>query len=90
MPPKLPGFLSGGSAPDESSGDSARKAPEERKLYPADRLALARKKAISTNITIRMPVFELERARRQAEQKGLRYQTYIKMLLHDALERAET
>lgn len=67
------------------------------KKTPAERLAMARQvreeaaqKAISANITLRMSRFEIDRAKRQAAQKGMRYQTYIKMLLHDALEREET
>lgn len=41
----------------------------------------------SKTVTIRIPVFDIERAQHLAERKGLRYQTYIKMLLHEALER---
>jgi predicted DNA binding CopG/RHH family protein len=41
----------------------------------------------SRQITIRLANDELARARRQAEAKGLKYQTYIKMLLHEALAR---
>jgi predicted DNA binding CopG/RHH family protein len=44
----------------------------------------------SKNITIRMPVDDVERARRLADRKGLGYQTYMKMLLHEALEREES
>ena len=36
-------------------------------------------------VTIRLPVVDVEKARKHAKQKGLRYQTYIKMLLHEAL-----
>jgi hypothetical protein len=38
------------------------------------------------NVTIRLSLADLERARRQAQRRGLRYQTYVKMLLHQALE----
>ncbi len=41
----------------------------------------------SKNITIRMPVTEIERARTLAEKKGIGYQTYMKMLLREALDR---
>jgi predicted DNA binding CopG/RHH family protein len=41
----------------------------------------------SKNITIRMPLAEIERARQLSARKGLAYQTYIKMLLHEALDR---
>jgi len=39
----------------------------------------------SRQITIRMDNREIALARQQAEAKGLKYQTYIKMLLHEAL-----
>jgi len=41
----------------------------------------------SKNITIRMPLADLERARQLSAKKGLGYQTFMKMLLHEALER---
>jgi predicted DNA binding CopG/RHH family protein len=41
----------------------------------------------SRQITIRLGNDQLALARRQAEAKGLKYQTYIKMLLHEALAR---
>ncbi len=37
-----------------------------------------------------MPVDDIERARRLADRKGLGYQTYMKMLLHEALNREES
>jgi predicted DNA binding CopG/RHH family protein len=43
----------------------------------------------SKNITIRMPLRDIERARLLAEKKGIGYQTYMKMLLHEALEKEE-
>ena len=39
-------------------------------------------------ITMRLPVPDLEAAQDLAQQKGLPYQTYIKMLLHEALGKA--
>ena len=57
-----------------------------------DRAAINRKaQAVlasgSRQITIRLGNDQLALARRQAEAKGLKYQTYIKMLLHEALTR---
>jgi predicted DNA binding CopG/RHH family protein len=57
-----------------------------------DRAAINRKAQMvlasgSRQITIRLGNDEIALARRQAEAKGLRYQTYIKMLLHEALQR---
>lgn len=43
----------------------------------------------SKNITIRMPLADLERARLLSAKKGLAYQTFIKMLLHEALDAEE-
>ena len=43
----------------------------------------------SDTVTIRIPQEELRRARHLAAQRGLRYQTYLKMLLHQALEAEE-
>jgi len=38
---------------------------------------------------LRIPSDDLERARRQAPGKGIGYQTYIKMLLREGLDRQE-
>jgi predicted DNA binding CopG/RHH family protein len=43
----------------------------------------------SPTITIRLPESDLARARNLAAKKGLRYQTYLKMLLHEALASEE-
>jgi len=37
---------------------------------------------------MRLPVADLETARQLAATKGLPYQTYIKMILHEALQKA--
>jgi predicted DNA binding CopG/RHH family protein len=39
-------------------------------------------------VSIRLPENDIELARRQAAQKGLPYQTYIKSLLHQALRQS--
>lgn len=43
----------------------------------------------SPTITIRLAGHDLTRARTLAAEKGLRYQTYLKMLLHQALDSEE-
>jgi hypothetical protein len=40
-------------------------------------------------VSIRIAQSDLARARAQAARRGLRYQTYLKMLLHEALDREE-
>ena len=44
---------------------------------------------LTTPITLRISQGDLEKARTQAEKKGIGYQTYIKMLIHEALEKVE-
>ena len=60
---------------------SALSAGEDLTAVPAP---LAHAMA-AKNVTIRLSLADLERARKQAERRGLRYQTYVKMLLHQAL-----
>ena len=54
---------------------------------------LARERAAQTGasptITIRLAESDLTRAKTFAAEKGLRYQTYLKMLLHQALNSEE-
>ena len=40
-------------------------------------------------VALRIPAADLALARKQAEQKGLPYQTYIKSLLHETLAERE-
>lgn len=47
------------------------------------------RKPPSQKVMLRIPSDELDRARRQAAGKGIGYQTYIKMLLHEGLDRQE-
>jgi predicted DNA binding CopG/RHH family protein len=45
--------------------------------------------SLARNITIRVAEQDLARARNLAAKRGLRYQTYLKMLLHEALDAEE-
>ena len=49
----------------------------------------ASKKAAAPVVTLRIPAADLALARKQAEHKGLPYQTYIKSLLHETLTERE-
>jgi predicted DNA binding CopG/RHH family protein len=53
-----------------------------------DHGTVARKGKTPTT-TIRLDPEDISKARRQAELKGLRYQTYLKMLIHESLWQAE-
>jgi predicted DNA binding CopG/RHH family protein len=65
---------------DELAGEFERAAAEGR----LGRGTVARKGPTPTT-TIRLDPEDISRARRQAQRKGLRYQTYLKMLLREAL-----
>jgi predicted DNA binding CopG/RHH family protein len=53
-------------------------------------LERARQRAGTTpTVSIRIAQDDINRARILAAKKGLRYQTYLKMLLHEALQREE-
>jgi len=43
----------------------------------------------SQKVMLRIPADDLDRARRVAERKGLPYQTYMKLLLREGLDREE-
>ncbi len=49
----------------------------------------ASKKAPAPVVALRIPASDLALARKQAERKGLPYQTYIKSVLHQALRQAK-
>jgi hypothetical protein len=48
-----------------------------------------KQRGITPPTTIRLASEDISRARALAERRGLRYQTYLKMLIHEALEREE-
>lgn len=48
-----------------------------------------KQRGITRATTIRLAPEDISRARVLAERRGLRYQTYLKMLIHEALEREE-
>lgn len=66
---------------------NAAKDGELPRMDPATlkrRLSAAKARVVS----IRLPEADIELARKQAAEKGLGYQTYIKSLLHQALRQA--
>lgn len=44
------------------------------------------KKGITPTTSIRLDPKDIALAREQAERRGLKYQTYLKMLIHEALQ----
>ncbi len=74
--------------PDYVLQEFVRAKAEGRLGYGTAMKRLAEKRAaIST--TIRIEDADLELARSQADEKGLRYQTYLKMLIHEQLVKQE-
>jgi predicted DNA binding CopG/RHH family protein len=49
----------------------------------------AQQRGITPPTAVRLASEDISRARALAERRGLRYQTYLKMLIHEALEREE-
>ncbi len=66
--------------------DETARAGSVKKMSHAD---LLKRAAGSRAVSIRLPESDLARMRRLAAKKGLPYQTYMKSLLHEALEREE-
>jgi predicted DNA binding CopG/RHH family protein len=62
------------------------RAGSAKRMTRAD---LLKRVASSRAVSIRLPETDLARMRRLATKKGLPYQTYMKSLLHEALDREE-
>lgn len=65
-------------------------AAAKGELRRLDRAALLARLRATRTVSIRLPEVDIARARLQAAKRGLPYQTYIKSLLHEALNRGET
>jgi len=61
----------------------------ERRILEGSTLTLqqATARARTRPVTLRLPTTDIDTARAIAAQKGIGYQTYVKMLLHEALRR---
>jgi predicted DNA binding CopG/RHH family protein len=83
----------------DNEADEANWAYEHREDLAAEFLQAGQKglvrqgtlkqRGITPPTTIRLAPDDISRARVLAERRGLRYQTYLKMLIHEALEREE-
>jgi predicted DNA binding CopG/RHH family protein len=87
--PKIPDFASEDEEArwwfdnQESLDEQFIKAAAEGRL---GRGTVARRAAIPTT-TIRLDPEDISKARVLAERRGLKYQTYLKMLIHEALQK---
>ena len=61
----------------------------ENRILEGSTLTLqqATARARTRPVTLRLPATDIDTARAIAAQKGIGYQTYVKMLLHEALRR---
>jgi predicted DNA binding CopG/RHH family protein len=76
------------SEKEEAEWRAAHPEVATRLLKQALRQGAVQRRLGETRIvTMRVPVRDLEAAQELAERKGLPYQTYMKMLLHQALEK---
>ncbi|HEY1650178.1 MAG TPA: hypothetical protein VGF96_19500 [Terracidiphilus sp.] len=60
-------------------------AAQEGRVRPG----MLKQRGATPPTTIRLASEDISRAKMLAERRGLRYQTYLKMLIHEALEREE-
>ena len=72
---------------DKDMLEAAKKGPLKRLDQRTLKARLAASKA--RMVSIRLPEADIQLARKQAAQKGLPYQTYMKSLLHQSLRQAE-
>jgi hypothetical protein len=94
----IPAFPS--EAEEAAWWDSHRDVVEQRFLEAAATGTLGRGRVAtqtavrkpsgpSPTLTLRVPETDISRARALAARKGLRYQTFLQMLIHEGLEREE-
>ncbi len=73
----------------DSQGKNITRAFERAAAQECLGRATAKRKGTTPTTTIRLDAEDIARARIQAERKGLRYQTYLKMLLRESLLKEE-
>jgi predicted DNA binding CopG/RHH family protein len=64
-------------------------AVAEGRTSSLDEILDKRRSGSTPTVSIRIDPADISRARTLAEKRGLRYQTYLKMLLHEALKRED-
>lgn len=88
---EIPEFLTEGEEARWWVENQGRLAPDFKLAKVEGRLnrGTLAKRGITPTTTIRLDLSDIERARAQAERRGLKYQTYLKMLIHEALQSEE-
>lgn len=67
-----------------------KRAKAEGRLGHGTAMRQMAEKQAAKSTTIRLDPSDISLAKVQAEKRGLKYQTYLKMLIHEALGREET
>jgi predicted DNA binding CopG/RHH family protein len=70
---------------EDALADDFEKATAEGRVS----VGTVAKRAALPSTTIRLDPEDIAKARVQAAERGLRYQTYLKMIIHDALRSGE-
>lgn len=70
---------------EDALADEFEKATKEGRVG----IGTIAKRAALPSTTIRLDPDDIAKARVQAAERGLRYQTYLKMIIHEALRDAE-
>ncbi len=91
----IPVFKSESDEADWWASDAGRAFIKQRSAGPASKekksegspLVAQLNKTASVQIALRLPEADLAEARRIATRKGIGYQTLLKMLLHEGLQR---
>ncbi|MGH9599994.1 MAG: hypothetical protein ACRD27_09015 [Terracidiphilus sp.] len=71
---------------EDALADEFEKATKEGRVG----IGTVAKRAALPSTTIRLDPADIAQARVQAAKRGLRYQTYLKMIIHEALLKAES
>ena len=87
--PKPPEFASESAEADWWASDEGRAFLKQQKVPVKKGSALVAKlgRASSVQIALRLPGPDLAKARELADRKGIGYQTLLKMLVHEGLQR---
>jgi predicted DNA binding CopG/RHH family protein len=70
----------------EQTADWVKEAVAQGRTTNLAQIRERRAQGATPTVSIRIDPADLSRARELAARRGLRYQTYLKMLLHEALE----
>jgi predicted DNA binding CopG/RHH family protein len=91
-PAKIPKFNNESAEADWWTSPAGRDFAKQASQAPGNKptgskLVAQLNKSKSTQIAIRLPDSDLEQARKIADQKGIGYQTLLKMIVHEGLRR---